>query len=63
MYECWVWIDGEWIKGWDVGDTENGIKFRREDCMKDVYEISPLDHLVYSKTKPSTNPEKLNNAK
>lgn len=49
MYECWAWIDGEWVKGWDVGDTENGIKFRREDCIKDVYEISPLDHLVYSK--------------
>lgn len=61
MYECWAWIDGECLRGWDVGDTDGGIKFRPRDCMKDTYEISPLDHLVYSKTKPSMNPEEVNN--
>lgn len=65
MYECWAWIDGEWVKGWDVGDTENGIKFRPRDCMKDICEIDSwrLDYSAHFKDKPDYIPKEVNNAK
>lgn len=63
MYECWAWIDGEWLRGWDVGDTENGIKFRPEQCMKDDYQIDSWQTDYSKHYKPNYIPEKLKNAK
>lgn len=61
MYECWAWIDGDWVKGWDVGDTAGHIAFRRKAPVNGVVRIKEATLISYSKDKPNYTPKEVNN--
>lgn len=53
MYDCWAFVEGEWIKGFEVGvDTKTGLYvFFVGDNVRQRYYLKESE-LFYGKEKP-----------